>query len=49
MIPGVQFTEQFEVVIVGAGHAGCEVEVLARRLSRAPKSRAERGTSPSKL
>jgi choline dehydrogenase-like flavoprotein len=33
-----QFTEQYDVVVVGAGHAGCEVEALARRLSRAPKS-----------
>src|SRR5713226_4475171 len=40
----MQFTEQFDVVVVGAGHAGCEVEALARCLSRAPKSRAERGT-----
>jgi len=38
------FTEQFDVVVVGAGHAGCEVEAFARRVSRAPKSRAKRGT-----
>jgi tRNA U34 5-carboxymethylaminomethyl modifying enzyme MnmG/GidA len=23
------FTEQFDVVVVGAGHAGCEVEAFA--------------------
>jgi len=34
----VQFTEHFDVVIVGAGHAGCEVEAFTRRLSRVPKS-----------
>jgi tRNA U34 5-carboxymethylaminomethyl modifying enzyme MnmG/GidA len=34
----MQFTEQFDIVVVGAGHAGCEVEAFARRLSRAPKS-----------
>jgi hypothetical protein len=31
----VQFTEQFDVVVVGVGHAGCEVEAFARRPSRA--------------
>jgi tRNA U34 5-carboxymethylaminomethyl modifying enzyme MnmG/GidA len=34
----MQFTEQFDVVVVGAGHAGCEVEAFTRRLSRVPKS-----------
>jgi tRNA uridine 5-carboxymethylaminomethyl modification enzyme len=28
----MQFTEQFEVVIVGAGHAGCEAAVAAARM-----------------
>jgi len=28
----VQFTEQFDVVVVGAGHAGCEAAVAAARL-----------------
>jgi tRNA uridine 5-carboxymethylaminomethyl modification enzyme len=28
----VQFTEQFEVVIVGAGHAGCEAAMAAARM-----------------
>jgi tRNA uridine 5-carboxymethylaminomethyl modification enzyme len=28
----VQFTEQFEVVVVGAGHAGCEAAVACARL-----------------
>jgi len=32
------FTEHFDVVIVGAGHTGCEVEAFTRRLSRVPKS-----------
>jgi len=26
-----QFTEQFDVVVVGAGHAGCEVEPFSGR------------------
>lgn len=25
------FSEQYDVVVVGAGHAGCEVEAFARR------------------
>ena len=32
MIPNVQFTEQFDVVIVGAGHAGCEAAVACARM-----------------
>src|SRR5882757_3561767 len=28
----VQFTEQFEVVVVGAGHAGCEAAMAAARM-----------------
>ncbi len=28
----MQFTEQFEVVVVGAGHAGCEAAVAAARM-----------------
>src|SRR5437588_12185799 len=27
-----QFTEQFEVVVVGAGHAGCEAAMAAARM-----------------
>ena len=29
---GMQFTEQFDVVVVGAGHAGCEAAVAAARM-----------------
>src|ERR1700730_16101415 len=29
----MQFTEQFEVVVVGAGHAGCEAAMAAARLA----------------
>src|SRR6201991_3472262 len=28
----MQFTEQFDVVVVGAGHAGCEAAIAAARL-----------------
>src|SRR5487761_321364 len=28
----MQFTEQFDVVVVGAGHAGCEAAVAAARM-----------------
>src|SRR5580700_9775755 len=28
----MQFTEQFEIVVVGAGHAGCEAAVVAARM-----------------
>jgi tRNA uridine 5-carboxymethylaminomethyl modification enzyme len=28
----MQFTEQFEVVVVGAGHAGCEAAMAAARM-----------------
>src|SRR5580692_432088 len=28
----MQFTEQFEIVVVGAGHAGCEAAVAAARM-----------------
>ena len=28
----MQFTEQFDVVVVGAGHAGCEAAMAAARL-----------------
>src|SRR5581483_3615546 len=28
----LQFTEQFEVVVVGAGHAGCEAAMAAARM-----------------
>src|SRR5580704_13687425 len=27
-----QFTEQFEIVVVGAGHAGCEAAMAAARM-----------------
>ena len=27
-----QFTEQFDVVVVGAGHAGCEAAMAAARM-----------------
>ena len=27
----MQFTEQFDVVVVGAGHTGCEVEPFSGR------------------
>ena len=30
--PKVQFTEQFDVVVVGAGHAGCEAAMAAARM-----------------
>jgi succinate dehydrogenase/fumarate reductase flavoprotein subunit len=43
MLELMQFTENFDVVVVGAGHAGCEVEAFARRQSRAPKSRSLNG------
>jgi tRNA uridine 5-carboxymethylaminomethyl modification enzyme len=29
---GMQFTEQFDVVVVGAGHAGCEAAMAAARM-----------------
>jgi tRNA uridine 5-carboxymethylaminomethyl modification enzyme len=32
MIPPVQFTEQYDVVVVGAGHAGCEAAMAAARM-----------------
>src|ERR1700741_541293 len=33
VIPGtMQFTEQFDVVVVGAGHAGCEAAMAAARM-----------------
>ncbi len=48
------FTEQFDVVVVGAGHAECEIEAFCGRdserseeASPQPKSRAQRGTLPS--
>ena len=28
----MQFTEQFDVVVVGAGHAGCEAAMAAARM-----------------
>ena len=28
----MQFTEQFDVVVVGAGHAGCEAALAAARM-----------------
>ena len=35
----MQFTEQFDVVVVGAGHAGCEVEpVCGRERSGSPQA-----------
>src|SRR6202046_3323235 len=30
--PPMQFTEQFDVVVVGAGHAGCEAAMAAARM-----------------
>src|SRR5579862_9433136 len=30
--PGMSFTEQFEVVVVGAGHAGCEAAMACARM-----------------
>src|SRR5215467_4478056 len=32
MKTGMQFTEQFDVVVVGAGHAGCEAAMAAARM-----------------
>jgi tRNA uridine 5-carboxymethylaminomethyl modification enzyme len=32
MIAAMQFTEQFDVVVVGAGHAGCEAAMAAARM-----------------
>ena len=28
----MEFTEQFDVVVVGAGHAGCEAAMAAARM-----------------
>ena len=30
----MQFTEQFEIVVVGAGHAGCEAAMAAARMGQ---------------
>src|SRR3989441_6164280 len=32
----MQFTEQFDVVVVGAGHAGCEAAIAAARMGLKP-------------
>src|SRR5271166_2620669 len=32
MLSPMQFTEQFDVVVVGAGHAGCEAAMAAARM-----------------